>query len=286
MPDVALQLGPILTDAAERLRLAGIQHPRRQALQIWSELNGLAPGRALLTSEAAIPAEQSVRFQDAVGRRAAGEPLPYVTGWVGFRHLTLHSDSRALIPRPETEGLVDLLLKRIRHGTVADVGFGTGCIGLSLALEGEFRTVLAIDRSGSALELARLNHALVGAPANVHLLQADLITAIAPGSLDALISNPPYLTLSEYDSLDPAVRDWEPADALLAGVDGLESISRLLHQGWTVVRSGGWLALEVDCTRAAAVGAMAARNGWRNVSIHLDLFGRERYLLAQRSETR
>jgi release factor glutamine methyltransferase len=234
----------------------------------------------------AISHDQAARFHEAVGRRAAGEPLPYVTGQVGFRHLTLHSDSRALIPRPETEGLVELLLERVRHGVVADVGTGTGCIGLSLAFEGEFRAILAIDSSAPALEVARLNHGSVGAPAHVHLLHSDLTNSIAPGSLDALISNPPYLTLGEYDSLDPAVRDWEPAEALLAGVDGLEPITRLLHQGLMVVRSGGWLALEVDCTRAATVAGMAARNGWHNVSIHLDLFGRERYLLAQRSETR
>jgi release factor glutamine methyltransferase len=286
MPEVALPLGPILSQAAERLRRSGVQDPRRQALRIWSELNDVAAGRALVTREAAVAPEQATRFQEAVDRRAAGEPLPYVTGRVGFRHLTLHSDSRALIPRPETEGLVELLLHRVRGGVVADIGTGTGCIALSLAFEGEFRAILAIDSSGPALELARLNHGLLEAPANVYLMRSDLTNAIAPGSLDALISNPPYLTRSEYDSLGPAVRDWEPAEALLAGEDGLDSITRLLHQGRAVVRSGGWLALEVDCTRAAAVERMAAQNGWRNVGIHLDLFGRERYLLAQRSETR
>ena len=284
MPEAALQLPAILREASERLRKAGIPDARRQALVIWSELTGLSAGQALLTSEAT--AEQSSRFQEAVNRRAGGEPLPYVTGCVGFRHLTLHSDGRALIPRPETEGLVELLLDRVSGGVAADVGTGSGCIALSLAHEGEFRCVLAIDRSARALELARVNHGLAGAPSNVHFVRADLASVISPGSLDALISNPPYLTLSEHASLDPSVRNWEPAEALRAGVDGFESITPLLGQGWTVLRPGGWLALEVDCTRAAAVAHSAERHGWRDVSIHLDLFGRERYMLARRSDTR
>lgn len=284
MTEAALQLSAILVEAAERLRRAGIQDARRQALHIWGELNGLAVGRALLTTDAT--AEQSSRFLAAVRRRAAGEPLSYVTGRAGFRHLTLHSDRRALIPRPETEGLVELLLDRVSSGIVADVGTGSGCIALSLAHEGDFRSVLAIDRSAPALELARVNHALAGAPPNVRFVQSDLASAISPGSLDALISNPPYLTLSEYASLDPSVRNWEPAEALRAGVDGFESITPLLRQGWAVVRPGGWLALEVDSTRAAPVAHLAERNGWRDISVHLDLFGRERYLLARRSNTR
>jgi release factor glutamine methyltransferase len=284
MPEAARPVSSLLVEGTERLSRAGTRDARRHALHIWSELNGLAVGRALLTTEAT--AEQSSRFQEAVNRLAAGEPLPYVTGRAGFRHLTLHCDRRALIPRPETEGLVELLLDRVSTGVVADVGTGSGCIALSLGHEGEFRSVLGIDRSAAALELACLNHAVAGAPPNVQFVQSDLARALAPGSLDALISNPPYLTLSEYASLDPSVRNWEPAEALRAGIDGFELITPLLHQGFAVVRSGGWLALEVDCTRAAAVAHLAEKNGWHDVSVHLDLFGRERYLLARRSDTR
>ena len=103
-----------------------------------------------------------LNYQSAIDRRASGEPLPYVTGFSGFRHLTLHCDTRALIPRPETEGLVDLLLHRVREGRVVDVGTGSGCLALSLAQEGNFSHVLAIDCSGSALALTRENQELVG----------------------------------------------------------------------------------------------------------------------------
>ena len=120
----------------------------------------------------------------------------------------------------------------------------------------------------------------------VSLVQADLCAALGQGSLDALISNPPYLTADEYSSLESSVRDWEPAMALVSGEDGMAATTRLLDEGRRVVRPGGWLALEVDCSRAAATAARASALGWSEVTVHMDLFGRERYLLAQRSNTR
>jgi release factor glutamine methyltransferase len=286
MPDLALSLDALLSEGAEQLRRAGVPEPRRQALRIWSELNGGAMDAIVSAKNLAVDSERSAPFQRAIRRRADGEPLEHVTGRAGFRHLTLSSDRRALIPRPETEGLVELVLQRVSTGAVADVGTGSGCIALSLATEGKFETILALDSSPEALALARLNHRLVGSPPAVHFIRADLASSIAPESLDALVSNPPYLTLEEYAGLDPSVREWEPALALQGGDDGLQSIAGLLRDGWTAVRPGGWLALEVDCTRAAQACRIAARYGWRNVSLHLDLFGRERYLLARRSDTR
>jgi len=120
--------------------------------------------------------------------------------------------------------------------------------------------------------------------ARVALVRADLCDALRPGSLDALVSNPPYLTAEEYATLDPSVRDWEPEPALAGGRDGLEVIARLLDGGLKVVRPGGWLALEIDCARAALCARRAGASGWTDVAIHADLFGRERYLLARRSD--
>jgi release factor glutamine methyltransferase len=286
MPEVAISLGALLAEATRQLRDAGVPEPRRQALYLWTELNGVGPAAAILSPEVALTPASVARYNAAIERRSAGEPLAYVTGQWGFRHLTLKSDRRALIPRPETEGLVELLLQRVRTGVAADVGTGTGCIALSLAMEGEFERILAIDVSPDALALARLNHALLASSASVHFARADLLTGVAPGSLDALISNPPYLTLVEYERLDPAVRDWEPAEALRAGPDGMEATGRLIQQGRGVLRPGGWLALEVDCTRAPVAARLAQDLGWQDVSVHVDLFGRERYLLARRSNTR
>jgi release factor glutamine methyltransferase len=279
-------LGSLITDSSERLRRAGIPEPRRQALRIWSELNAAGPAEALLEGHRAIPSSQVADFREAILRRAGGEPVSYVTGWAGFRHQVLRSDRRALIPRAETEGLVDLLLQRVRSGAVADVGTGGGCIALSLALEGAFNHVIAIDCSGEALALARVNAELLEAATKVAFVQADFCTTLRPDALDALISNPPYLTAGEYESLDRSVRDWEPALALRSAQDGLEATIRLLEEGQAALRPGGWLALEVDCSRADLVARLAGERGWQAVSIHMDLFGRERYLLAQRSETR
>jgi release factor glutamine methyltransferase len=201
---------------------------------------------------------------------------------VGFRHLTLRSDRRALIPRPETEGLVELVLARAPGGRVADIGTGSGCIALSLATEGVYDQVVGIDLSAEALGLAEENRRLTGA--HVELVRADLCAPLGPGSVDALVSNPPYLTESEYAALDASVRDWEPTLALASGADGLQAIGRLLDVGRSVVRPGGWLALEIDCARAQLCAGRAGASGWTDVAIHADLFGRERYLLARRSD--
>ena len=117
-------------------------------------------------------------------------------------------------------------------------------------------------------------------------MRADLCQALRSEAFDALISNPPYLTLGEYAALDASVREWEPALALRSGADGLQATARLIDEGRAVLRPRGWLALEVDCTRAVTAARLAREYGWQNVSIHVDLFGRERYLLAQRSDTR
>lgn len=283
MPEVAVSLNTMLNQGAVDLQRAGLSEPRREALRLWSELSQSSAVDALLADRMVIEPSAVHRYRQLVERRSSGEPLAHVTGWAGFRHLVLKSDRRALIPRPESEGLVDLLLERQRTGRVADIGTGSGCLALSLAMEGGFDLILGLDRSAEALALAQINRQLVNA--RITLIQADLCSALADQSLDALISNPPYLTNEEYRELDPGVRTWEPEVALVSGEDGLEATARLLQDGRRVLRSGGWLVLEVDCTRAHAAAQAAAALGWEDASIHLDLFGRERYLLARRSRT-
>jgi release factor glutamine methyltransferase len=224
--------------------------------------------------------ELATALRAAVRRRARGEPLAHVAGRAGFRTLTVHTDRRALIPRPETEGLVDLLLGRVRTGRAADIGTGTGCLALSLAAEGDFDLVAAVDSSSQALGLARENRNALCLP--VELARGDLCGPLGPRSMDAVISNPPYLTEREYAELDPSVKAWEPAEALVSGPDGLRATTRLLREARDVLRPGGWLAVEVDCSRAGEAATRAESLGWMDVAIHADLFGRERYLLARR----
>lgn len=274
-------LHALLGEGADELRQRGIVEPRREAVRIWADLAGL-PSYALPASAPAPEPEAASRFRHAIARRAGGEPLAYVTGVVGFRRLTLRADRRALIPRPETEGLVELVLAQAGTGVVADVGTGSGCIALALADEGRYRLVLGIDRSLEALALAAENRARTGLP--VTLLAGDLLEAVGPATLDAVVSNPPYLTEAEYQALEPGVRDHEPRAALASGVDGLADTRRVLLQAARALRPGGLVALEIDATRAADGLALAAAADLAMATVRDDLFGRARYLLARRSE--
>ncbi len=280
MPEVLTSRRALLAEATTALAAAGVRDPRREALRLWAELRGSA-AEVMVDGDAEAETGLVAALREAVRRRSAGEPLAHVAGRTGFRTLTLRSDRRALIPRPETEGLVDLLLAKIRSGHAVDVGTGTGCLALSLAAEGAFDRITAVDSSTDALALARENRDALGLP--VHLVRGDLTVPLRPGSVDAMIANPPYLTEQEYAGLDASVKAWEPAAALVAGPDGLEATMRLLREGRAPLRPGGWLALEVDCSRASQAAAAAGTLGWVDIAIHADLFGRERYLLARRS---
>jgi release factor glutamine methyltransferase len=280
VPEVMPSRRALLAEATAQLDAAGVSEPRREALRLWAELRSSA-AEAMVEGEVEAEPELATALREAVRRRARGEPLAHVAGRAGFRTFTLHTDHRALIPRPETEGLVDLLLGRVRTGRVADIGTGIGCLALSLAAEGRFDLVAAVESSAEALRLANENRNALRLP--VALVRGDLGGPLGPQSMDAVISNPPYLTEREYAELDPSVKAWEPAEALVSGPDGLRTTTRLLRETGDVLRPGGWLAVEVDCSRAGEVAARAESLGWMDVAIHADLFGRERYLLARRS---
>jgi release factor glutamine methyltransferase len=274
----------LLTRASALLEAGGIDGARREADRVWRDLEAPAgpASVALFDPAAPVDAERAAAFLTAVERRAAGEPLAHVTGWTGFRHLTLRSDRRALIPRPETEGLVELVLQCARAGRVVDVGTGSGCIALSLATEGGYESVIGVELCPYALSLGRENRGMISA--RLELVRGDLCGPLGDAAFDALVSNPPYLTSQEYAGLEASVKSWEPAQALDGGPDGLSTLRRLVTEGRRVVRRGGWLALEVDAARAGLAAHEAAAHGWTEVAIHKDLFGRERYLLARRSD--
>ncbi len=284
MNETGMRIGEMVRAAAGRLRASTCESPEREAWRIWADLHDQAPGLGALERDQIADPAAAARYEAAVARRAGGEPLAYVTGLAGFRRLTLRADRRALIPRPETEGLVDLLLARVARGRVVDVGTGTGCIALALADEGDYDAVLAVDRSAEALALAAENRVRTGLP--VVLIRGDLVSALGPASCDAVVSNPPYLTVAEHAALEPGVLDFEPAEALQSGADGLEATRRVVAEAGRVLRPGGWLALEVDCSRAGAVARLASAAGLESVEILDDLFGRARYMLARRSEAK
>lgn len=280
MPESTATLQGLLESATELLAAAGVAEPRRMAIRLWSDLGRSSTAATILLRGDPVSSERAVSFLVSAGRVAGGEPLAYVTGWTGFRRLILATDRRALIPRPETEGIIELALARVSHGAAADIGTGTGALALALADEGSFDQVIGVDISPEALDLARANGAALGF--SVEWLEGDLLAPLAGRSVDLLVSNPPYLTEQEYQELDRSVRDYEPRLALPSGQDGMEATTRLLDEARTVVRTDGWLVLELDCRRAVAAAALAERFGWREVTLRDDLYGRARYLLARR----
>ena len=272
----------LLADATRRLRSAAVDQPERESGWIWEKLTGRSRVSSITGASEPVSEREVLEFQAAISRRLQGEPLAHVLGESAFRYLLVGSDRRALIPRPETEGLVDLVLERQGFGTVVDIGTGSGCIALSLASEGDYDLVVAVERSSVARGLAQANITRSGLP--VTLIAGDLSSSLGSASVDILVSNPPYLSDAEYAALTPEVKDWEPELALRSGTDGLGTTRTILADGLRVVRPGGWLVLEIDCSRAAQVTEAAIRTGWVDVLVKDDLFGRARYLVARRSE--
>jgi release factor glutamine methyltransferase len=276
-------IADVLGEAVEQLAGVGLADPRREARTLWAAVAGwgVKPGDVWLGRHRAPTPDVARRFRRAVERRASGMPFGYAVGRAEFRTLELRLDPRALIPRPETEGLVELVLRKTgKGGVVADIGTGCGCIALSLAVEGGFERVIAVDRSGDAAALACENVALVQPPVPVEVREGDLLAPLAGERYRAIVSNPPYLTEAEYASLDPAVRLFEPREALVSGADGLTATRALLAGARALLEPGGFVALELDERRAAAVRALALRHGWPRVAVYDDLFGRPRFLLA------
>ena len=224
---------------------------------------------------------------EAAARRARGAPFAYAVGRAAFRHLTLDVDERVLIPRQETEQLVEFVLAETageRGGTAIDVGTGSGAIALALASEGTFARVIATDVSLDALEVARRN---AGAQAPALRCAIDFRHGAALGPVTgvrarAIVSNPPYIALGEAAALPASVRDWEPATALFGGADGMRVIDAIVRDAPGVLEPDGLLALEVDVRRAARAAERVATSGhFRGVRVALDLTGRERYVLAR-----
>jgi release factor glutamine methyltransferase len=278
----------LVRGAEDAFVTAGMAEPRREALALWAAVTRTRPGDVWLGRGAEPEAVVRAAFEAAVARRAAGQPTAYAAGSAPFRTLELRVDPRVLIPRPETEGLVERVLewcrRRGRWGAAADVGTGSGCIALSLAGEGAFTRIIASDVSPAALALARENAAALSLADAIDFRQGDLLWALGADHVDVLVSNPPYVTAAEWDGLDPGVREHEPRLALVSGADGMRHTDALLRAARSRVRQGGLLALEVDCRRASPALALARTLGWTDARLERDLFGRQRYLLATREQ--
>lgn len=280
-------LAQALEQAAVQLDRAGVPNAKREATSLWAALAGVTSGDAWIRRDSPASGTVSVHFWEAVERRSRGTPFAYVVGRVPFRTLELSIDSRALIPRPETEGLIDLVLGwqgtgdggRGKGGAVADIGTGCGCIALSLAVEGTFERVVAVERSSDAAALARINIERIQPAVPVDVREGDLLAPLGDERFRVIVANPPYLTTQEYEALDPSVCCFEPRQALVSGSDGLVATRALLRGSATRLEPGGMLALEIDERRPDAVCELARTEGWARTTIREDLFGRPRYAL-------
>jgi release factor glutamine methyltransferase len=224
----------------------------------------------------------------AVARLQRGAPFAYAVRRAPFRHLTLDVDERVLIPRPETEGLVEEVLRMAagQRGCAVDVGTGSGAIALALASEGVFDRIVATDVSLDSLEVARQNAArLAGAMrVAVEFRHGSMLAPVQDIRASVIVSNPPYIAYHEAAELPWRVRDWEPSLALLSGADGMLATNAIIRGAAALLTQGGILALEVDARRASlAAESLAVDPRYCEIAVRLDLAGRERFVVARRT---
>jgi release factor glutamine methyltransferase len=262
-----------LAETTERLDAAGCESPRVDAEIIVAHVLGVSRSELALEPSRKLSREEAGEVEALVERRATREPLAYVLGEWGFRRLTLRVGQRVLVPRPETEVVVERCLIRLaglEEPRVLDVGTGSGAIALAIADEHPGALVTAVDSSAGALEVAGANVLATGV--EVELREWDLFAGLPDGPWDLVVSNPPYVLPEELEALEPEVREWEPQEALV-GVGATEAVAR---GALDVLEPGRALVLEVAEGDAARVAALLDELGYGDVSTTKDLAGRDR----------
>ncbi len=266
-----------LAGADDYLTRRGIERARFEAELIFSRSLGLSRIELYLDLDRPLTPEERERALELIARRGKREPLAYVLGEWGFRRLTLKTDARALVPRPETEILVERalsLIEQLEAPRVLDAGTGSGAVALAIADEHPGARVVALDVSAEALALARENAESCGL--EIELKLGDLRGSIE-GPFDLVVSNPPYVLPDEIDALEPEVRDWEPREALV-GVGVPEALAERSRE---LLVPAGWLAIELGEGQQAAYAALVGDLGYEAVTITPDLTGRERVVEAR-----
>jgi release factor glutamine methyltransferase len=272
-------LGRALAQTSERLAEAGCDTPRVDAEILVAHVSGITRSELALESSRRLTSREKKALERLVTRREAREPLAYVVGEWGFRRLVLSVDHRVLVPRPETEIVVERCLARIaglEGPRVLDVGTGSGAIALAIADEHAGAMVTGIDASSDALEVAGAN--ALRTSLTIELRHWDLYAGLPGGPWDLVVSNPPYVLPEELATLEPEVRDWEPREALV-GLGATEAVAR---GSVDVLRSGGALVLEVAAGDAERVAIGLRELRYENVSTTRDLAGRDRVVEATR----
>jgi release factor glutamine methyltransferase len=263
----------------------GVENPRLDAELLIGHVLGLPRMQLYMQFERLLTEAELEKIRPVVKRRGQREPLQYILGEVEFFHVKLKVDRRALIPRPETEQLCELItqLQPDPPGTILDLGTGNGALALALAASYREASVTAIDASEEALDLARENAAALGFAGRMRFLQSDWYTALDPAErFDLIVANPPYLSHAEAEATAPEVRAHEPRAALSPGPTGAEALARIVEGAPRFLRENGLLALETGIDQHAMLREWAAAAGFGRVESRRDFSGRERHLLAWR----
>ncbi|MEP6910108.1 MAG: peptide chain release factor N(5)-glutamine methyltransferase [Actinomycetota bacterium] len=264
----------LLSSGTGELERAGCPSPRVDSEWLLAHALGISRTDLYADGNHTLTDDEEQRFRKLLERRAQREPLAYVLGEWGFRRLTLLVDSRVLIPRPETESLVErclALLDGLPEPRVLDIGVGSGAIALAIADEHPGAHVVATDSSPDALAVAEENRARTKLTERVELVQGELFAGL-DGSFDLVVSNPPYVEPDEIDSLDPEVARYEPREALVA----CGTTEAIAEQAMSRLVPGGWLVFETGDGKADEVAELLRGLGYEQVAISQDLAGRER----------
>jgi release factor glutamine methyltransferase len=283
-----------LTSAVDRLTGAQVGSPRMNAELLLMFTLGCDRAYLFAHPERELTIEEQTRYQETLNQRAQGTPAQYITGHQEFWGMDFIVTPAVLIPRPETEHVIETVLKLNQESSdggrasspgafprIVDVGTGSGCIALALAKELPQAEIHATDISPAALEIARVNAARLQFENRLHFHETDLLQSLEPGTFDFVVSNPPYVGESEEDQVQLEVRKFEPRNAVFAGPKGLEVIERLIPQARTALKPGGRLVIEISATITSGVKQMLS--GWRRVQITNDLQGIPRVASAQNS---
>lgn len=307
-----MQLRYALTSAVARLEAAEIGSPRLNAETLLMFVLGVNRAYLYAHPELELNPEEQARYSEVVAQRATGMPAQYITGHQEFWGLDFVVTPAVLIPRPETEHLVETVLEIIREQNkdltenlkIVDVGTGSGAVALALANELPFANVYATDISAQALEVAAANAARLQLDKRVCFVQANVLQPVSEDGVmlsedvspsrrtptptknfhdfDFVVSNPPYVAYSEADKVQQSVKDFEPQEAVFAGEHGLDVIRPLIEQGHAALKPGGWLALEMGFSMRDAVLSLLAPELWADVRVIPDLQGIPRVIAARR----
>lgn len=287
-PSSVMTLADLLRLAVHRLRNVRIEAPDAEAAILLAHIRGCSRSQLRLHMHEAAADDTVERFEAALRRRVQREPLAYIVAVQEFMGLKLHVDERVLIPRPETEVLVEAICGRLAgvpRPIVADIGCGSGAIGIAVARALPNATLHAVDISAAALEVALTNTTEHGLRDRVLLHQGDLLDPLRgldiEGRMSAVVSNPPYVADNEWGALQPEITRFEPRLALSAGPDGTAFHRRIIARSRAFLSDGALLALEVGLGQAGAVAAEMAAAGYKEVETIADLSGIERVVLGR-----